>query len=397
MLLQHYDSYSIRQERCLLALLTAALVLALSIPLQAQTPVTIRGSERRIIKSKASGIEYQVDVGLPSGYFESGTTRYPVFYILDSNFSFASCVNMARLFTLYPDFPQLIIVGIGYREDDPIQYNPFASKTYSANRTRDYTPTRYESAGISPGVSGHSREFLTFIKDELIPVVDGSYRTDPSDRGLGGASFGGLFTTYALLTEPELFGRYWIGSPSLWWDHQVTFGLLERASNREPKAHGRAFLTIGAMETSMMIAPMERMAAELRTRFSGLEVGSTVFDEETHGSTAEGSVSRALRFLYGRWGHRTPPISRLDMLAYSGKWQSAGGEIMTLTPSGKKLMLTVSLYDNSVLLELLAESRDHLYNEPFAYTIVAERDASGRVVSVVRKVGKEATTFKRVK
>ena len=39
-----------------------------------------------------------------------------------------------------------------------------------------------------------------------------------TDRVLVGASLSGLAATHTLLTQPGLFNRYLIVSPSLWWD-----------------------------------------------------------------------------------------------------------------------------------------------------------------------------------
>jgi predicted alpha/beta superfamily hydrolase len=371
-----------------------AMVLISAQTLPAQTPVTIPGTEQFLIKSTGNGVEYRVDVALPPGYSGS-KARYPVFYLLDSNLEFANFVATARqlsIFGLGTSIPPVILVGIGYKEDDPAVYTPF----YGASRTRDYTPTEDKSAAFVPTGSGHGPEFLRFIKEELIPAIDARYRTDPADRGLGGHSFGGLFTTYALLHEPGLFNRYWLGSPSLWWDSKISFSWLEPASRREAKPHGRAYLTVGRFETSLMVSPMERMASELRTRFTDLEVGSVVFEDEDHMSTLGGSISRALRFLYGRWGHPAFPISRTDLLSYSGKWKSSSGETISITPLDKKLLLTLLLYGDSVTVELLAERKDYLYDNSLGFKFVAEREGSGRVVRLHRKMGEGDVIFEKL-
>ena len=81
-------------------------------------------------------------------------------------------------------------VGIAYAVDE---------EAWRRNRNRDLTPA--PSDWVRNG--GGARAFLSFIKEELIPVVDTRYRTNPSDRALSGASYAGLFTLYALFEEPE--------------------------------------------------------------------------------------------------------------------------------------------------------------------------------------------------
>jgi predicted alpha/beta superfamily hydrolase len=49
--------------------------------------------------------------------------------------------------------------------------------------------------------SGEGPKFLAFLKSELIPLIEANYRADPARRILGGHSFGGLFTLYAMFTD----------------------------------------------------------------------------------------------------------------------------------------------------------------------------------------------------
>jgi uncharacterized protein len=71
-------------------------------------------------------------------------------------------------------------------------------------------------------VSGGADKFLRVVKEEIIPFVDHSYRTN-QDRALAGHSFGGLFCAYVLFHHPDFFNRYLISSPSLDWDDDEIF------------------------------------------------------------------------------------------------------------------------------------------------------------------------------
>ncbi|MEO8452943.1 MAG: alpha/beta hydrolase-fold protein [Gemmatimonadota bacterium] len=362
----------------------AALLLLPAGPALAQGAVPIPGSERYTILSSTNGVEYQIDVALPSGYGKTDK-RYPAFYVLDGNLAFASLADAYRDLRIDGSIPELILVGIGYAEDDPAVYTP----SYHASRSRDYTPTDVETA--IPG-SGKGRAFLTFIKDELIPFVDRRWRTDPKDRGLGGHSLGGLFTTYTLLTEPSLFNRYWIGSPSLWWDKEVSFSWVKPALERADKPNGRAFLTVGGLETDLMVSPMRRMAARLAASFPALETNSIVFPDETHMSVPGGSISRALRVLYGK---KAIPLGAAQMAEYAGRWKSASGETMPIAVVGNRLVTTVTPYGATVKVDLSAESKDHLFSKQFNMDLVFERDPSGRVVRLRRMFTGQEVLFEK--
>jgi enterochelin esterase family protein len=79
-----------------------------------------------------------------------------------------------------------------------------------------------------PGNSQHNRredEFLVhpvehaaFIVDELVPAIDGEYRTnpDPDARAIAGVSYGGLAATFVAASHPDVFHGLAAFSPSLW-------------------------------------------------------------------------------------------------------------------------------------------------------------------------------------
>jgi predicted alpha/beta superfamily hydrolase len=92
-------------------------------------------------------------------------------------------------------------------------------------RVRDFTPTRTSQTVNSRGAGA----FLDFLEHELIPFVDRTYRTIPSDRGLLGHSLGGLFAIYILEQRPAPFQRIVAASPKLGWDNRL---LVTVASER---------------------------------------------------------------------------------------------------------------------------------------------------------------------
>jgi hypothetical protein len=89
--------------------------------------------------------------------------------------------------------PQLIVVGI-----------------LNTDRTRDMTPRKV----IQRENSGGGDAFLEFIGSELIPYIDGKYRTVPY-RVLSGGSSAGMFTLYTLFSRPESFHAYIASRPAL--------------------------------------------------------------------------------------------------------------------------------------------------------------------------------------
>src|SRR5690606_31076537 len=81
--------------------------------------------------------------------------------------------------------PEVIIVGITWGGANP---------NYDQLRARDLTPPN----AVQGVMYGNAANFLGFIKNELTPFVESTFRVKKNDRTLVGSSFGGLFTLYAL-------------------------------------------------------------------------------------------------------------------------------------------------------------------------------------------------------
>ena len=158
------------------------------------------------IQSKELGEKRVVNIYLPEGYNPNDSIKYPVIYLLDGSAD-EDFIHVAGLVQFYNfDWvnvvPKSIVVGIA-----------------TVDRQRDFTfPTTIEEQKKRFPKTGHSKEFLAFIEKELQPFMASKYKAT-TDKTLIGQSLGGLFATHVLLTKPELFNRYIIISPSLWWDH----------------------------------------------------------------------------------------------------------------------------------------------------------------------------------
>ncbi|MDQ0728916.1 alpha/beta hydrolase-fold protein [Microbacterium sp. W4I20] len=237
---------------------------------------------------------YKISVALPANYSETGKP-YRVLYVTDANAEFGMAVETARL-----NAPGTLVVGIGY--DNPGQ--GFAAS--GVPRTLDLTPTRIAAAD-----SGGAPEFLSFLRDELVPYVEDEYHVTSDDRALMGHSFGGLFATYALLHNEGLFERFVIACPSIWWDDRAILDMEQAYSESHDDLDARVFLSVGSLEETTsgfpMTSDMTAFARTLSDRdYGGLELGAHVFEDETHLSVIGAAFSRGLRFIYAAPGETVP-------------------------------------------------------------------------------------------
>lgn len=152
-----------------------------------------------------------VFISKPLGY-DNSDEEYFVVYVLDGE----SSIDYTKAVTemLYQSgFPKILVVAIP---------NTF--------RNRDLT----HAAGQDAEDGGGAANFLQFIKQELIPTIESKYRVHPY-RVLIGHSFGGLFATYAMTQETELFDAMVAISPSVFFDDASMMKKVDQLfTNKKP-------------------------------------------------------------------------------------------------------------------------------------------------------------------
>jgi pimeloyl-ACP methyl ester carboxylesterase len=157
--------------------------------------VPIDGTQLRTITSAIVHQDYLLKIRLPQGY-ERTDKRYPVLFLLDGDHAFAMATDVVQ-YLEYGGVPDLIIVSPAYGSKD----GPSGGGTNM--RDRDL---RFPGPTAPPAAGGD--KYLRFLKEELIPYVDSTFRTTPTDRTLWGYSLGASFGLHALFHEPALFTRY---------------------------------------------------------------------------------------------------------------------------------------------------------------------------------------------
>ena len=228
--------------------------------------------EYYLFNSKEVQDTFHVYIKLPDGY-ETAKINFPVLYVLDGDIVFP-IVSGAMQYLLYGEYvPEMIIVGIGYGTLDE-------SPEGQNRRSRDYSPT--QRAG-RPN-TGKAKQFLSFLTKELIPFVDKNFKSDKINRTLHGHSMGGLFTTYALLNSKNIFNRYIISSPYLWWDDKSKFKEEEKFAENNSELKANVFISYGADEIKDIYQEtIEEMISKIKSKnYSGLKLITRVFDKGEH-------------------------------------------------------------------------------------------------------------------
>jgi hypothetical protein len=272
--------------RVVLAAIVAASLF--SLPCRAQTPspvfapkVVLDDTEQRSITSKKIGQKYDLLVSLPEGYATSGKS-YPVLYVLDGwHFPLMTFLQQNNVYSTR--MPPVIMVNISHGDGSDVM----------ALRARDFTPTRTSREANSGGAAA----FLDFLEHEVVPFVDRTYRTIPSDRALLGHSYGGLFALYCLEERPSLFQRIIAASPSADWDHNFLLSASARAKLSSLPANVRLDLSVGDDgDNTASTTAFAKLLAELKP--AQLDYRFTVYHGENHNSVRLVSFPAGLYWVY---------------------------------------------------------------------------------------------------
>lgn len=269
-------------------------------------PYVLEDTEVREIRARALHRDYQLFISLPRGYAES-TRRYPVLFVTDANYTFPLIRSIAkRIRNGGEDMEDFILVGLSYAKGETPEYS----------RRRDYTPTANgDKEAVSdmlspPPVYGEAEGYRKFIADEVFPMVAQKYRADMKRAIYAGHSFGGLFGLHVLLTEPSMFEKYIIGSPSLWFDRRVAFATERNYAKAHSDLRAKVFLAVASYETLNfssndprynktvdMVRDLQAMEHVLASRgYKSLEVTSIVIPDEDHLTVFPALITRGLKW-----------------------------------------------------------------------------------------------------
>jgi hypothetical protein len=232
------------------------------------------------INSKILGEARRINVYLPPGYKESAETRLPVLYMPDGGMAedFLHVAGLVQVSVGNGTMRPFLLVGIENTE-----------------RRRDMTgPTENENdKKIAPRVGG-SAAFRRFIRDELMPQVNGRYRTT-DERAIVGESLAGLFVVETLLLEPDLFDTYIAFDPSLWWNNQKLMGDAGRLLRARAKAGKTLYLASSGEATE----GTQRFADALRKDApTGLRWHYEKMPDEKHSTIYHPAALKAFRALF---------------------------------------------------------------------------------------------------
>jgi len=267
---------------------------------------TVSGDLRmHALDSHIFGNSRTIRVLVPPGYDSAGNAvrHYPVLYLLDGQNLFDACLSNVShrewgvdetVYRLIASgaIPPMIVVGIDHAgKDRAHEYLPY----------KDFVgdPAMAEPAG---------KRFPDFLTDEVMPLVATHYRVleGHANTGIGGSSYGGVASLYALLAKPSVFGYGLIESPTLW----IGMGQLVRDTSPLVAIPNRVFFGFGGLEVTGASKEAVLMASLMRVMEGNFRAAG--YDDRTFryvvdpgaGHNEDAWAKRlpgALTFLYADW------------------------------------------------------------------------------------------------
>ena len=255
------------------------------------------------IKSAVLNEERTVVVQLPKSYQAEPNKVYPVIYRLDGagNIPLISAV-MERLQN-DNRAPEVIIVAIE-----------------NTNRLRDLYPTVNKEPQGPVGEGGGAAKFLAFIEQELMPLINKSYRTH-NYNVIAGASAAGVFALYTMQANPDLFQAHIAYSPAVWWNYGASVKATKAFINTSKDLNNYVYINIGEEAGIMRERYNELQQALQSNSLLNLRFFSDAFDGVSHNLT---SVAGSFNAYHNLFLPKQMPISALtdDVTSIDTYYQS---------------------------------------------------------------------------
>ncbi len=238
---------------------------------QSNSPAEINGVNTISLHSDVLNEERTVYVYVPK---EAKENNLPTLYLLDGNRK----AQVTNAISYCKDNPH-IIIGI----------------PNNGNRDRDMIPVKLSSR---PG-SGEAEFFLKFITTELQTFIDSNYNTNGINI-LYGASNSGLFTVYAMLTEPEKFDAFVSSSTMIGHCDEFMNTLLNNFNPISRLENKKLFIHFGTKDPyEQVTVNLPPFIDKIETRFRDILIFKSVaVIGGKH--VPKGGLNEGLQFIYNK-------------------------------------------------------------------------------------------------
>jgi len=227
-------------------------------------------------KSKIFQETREIVVHLPKNYNPESKEGYPVFYMLDADQETDEIAAQPA-----DDLPEVIVIAI-----------------HNVRRGMDFLPHHSSNKKDGKQVFGNGGKFLSFIKDELIPLVNTKFRTN-GRQFFHGHSWAGQFVMYALSESPELFDGFFITSPSIGRYGDKTFENLKRVFNQQLDFPAFVYVSVGGNERPRLKTDYDRLTNLLKQHLPAqVKLTYEINEGAIHDNSGSISIPKAMKIYF---------------------------------------------------------------------------------------------------
>ncbi|WP_250461288.1 alpha/beta hydrolase [Microbulbifer litoralis] len=197
------------------------------------------------IRDSVSDWQYDLYVKLPEKYFERDDKKFPAIYFPDAAWN----IEILSATTEYL-MEDAILVGISWQTD--IDESLLKEAGPHVSRYRDYTMQASSKKEVQQKYQlGKAHNHLNFIRSDIIKYVESNYRADSKNRTFFGYSLGSELGAYILLTKPDTFKNYILGSPSIVGDIPYLADIEANLEEKIESLNSNVFVSYGSLESEL--------------------------------------------------------------------------------------------------------------------------------------------------
>ncbi len=262
------------------------------------------------LRARSLDRDFEIFVSPPRTLRPDTAAAYPALFVLDANIEFSIVAEAVRRLADDGIIEDLFVIGVGVPRSEGKtgfafrrfeEFSPPADGyDYSDDLGRIFRSLFAVRGTDARQALGQAPKLLSFLADELIPLLRQAWPLDAHRLGLLGHSAGGTFVGYALNQAASPFSDYIAVSPGIaisgdWLLRQPTNGPLAMRA-------ARARFSIGSEEMTNLFnviagIPHTQAYAE-RLQARALDVDYVCFDGKTHSTVYPPAVAQALLELY---------------------------------------------------------------------------------------------------